>query len=60
MNIWLPTPLYHAFPLICVVVGFFAIALMRNPLGVVLASGMYVYSYRVLWLRLPYENEEDT
>lgn len=57
MDIWLPTPLYNAFPLICVIVGFVAIALMRNPLGVMLASGMYVYSYRILWLRLPEDDD---
>lgn len=58
MNIWLPDPLYHAFPLICVIAGFFAIALLRNPAGIVISSGLYIYSYRVMWLRLPYQNDD--
>ncbi len=60
MDIWIPTPLYHAFPLICIIVGFSAIVLMRNPIGVILASGMYIYSYRILWLRLPVEEKESS
>lgn len=52
MKIRLPKPLYQVFPLICVFVGFLAIALLRNPFGIVISTGMYIYSYRILWLRL--------
>ncbi len=52
-NIWLPTPLYQAFPLVCVIAGFSMAALAPNPLGVSIALGLYIYAFRILWLRLP-------
>lgn len=58
MNIWLPSPLYHVFPLLSVLLGFFMAALMPNPLGVTIASGLYIYSFRILWLRTQGENKE--
>lgn len=57
MKIHLPTPLYHAFPFICVIVGFLAIALARNPFGIITSSGLYIYAYRVMWLRKEIEND---
>lgn len=51
MKIRLPKPLYHAFPLICVFIGFLAILLLHNPLGIIISTGLYIYSYRIMWLR---------
>ncbi len=58
MTIWLPDVLYQFFPLLSVIVGFVSIVLLRNPLGVILASSLYIYAYRVLWLRLPDDENE--
>ncbi len=52
-NIWLPTPLYHSFPLVCVIAGFSMAALAPNPIGVSIALGLYIYAFKILWLRLP-------
>ena len=57
MKIWLPKVLYHAFPLICILVGFLAIAFMRNIYGLIISTGLYIYAYRVMWLRLPYDDD---
>lgn len=58
MNIWLPDSLYQFFPLLSVIVGFLVIALIHSPLGVIIAAGLYIYAYRILWLRLPCDDEE--
>lgn len=60
MTIWLPDVLYQLFPLLSVIVGFLAIMFIRNPLGVLLASSLYIYAYRILWLRLPPDDKEET
>ncbi|WP_458774719.1 hypothetical protein [Desulforhopalus sp. 52FAK] len=52
MKIRLPKTLYHGFPLFCILVGFLAIALLHNPFGIVISTGLYIYAYRILWLRL--------
>lgn len=57
MSIWLPSVLYKTFPLFCVLIGFFTVMVVHNPFAIVLAAGLYTYSFRVLWLRIP---EEDT
>lgn len=59
MKIHLPTPLYQAFPFICVIVGFLSIALVQNPLGIITSSGLYIYAYRVMWLRKVVENDRE-
>lgn len=59
MKIWLPNVLYHLFPLLSVVTGFMVIALIPNPFGLITAACLYAYSYRILWLRLP-GNDEDS
>ncbi len=59
MKLWLPNSLYHVFPLLAVIVGFLVIAMVRNPLGVIVAATLYVYAFGVLWLRLPCEDEEN-
>lgn len=51
MNIWIPNPLYQAFPLLSVLTGFSLVALVHHPLGIITAGLLYVYSFRVLWLR---------
>ena len=51
MNIWLPNPLYQAFPMICILVGFSVVALVPHPIGIVTAALLYLYSYTVLWMR---------
>lgn len=58
MRIWLPNVLYQLFPLLTVVTGFVVIALIPNPFGVITATCLYAYSYRVLWLRLPNDDED--
>ncbi len=56
MNIWVPKLLYQAFPLLCVLTGFLLVALIHNPIAIVIAACMYVYSYTVMWLR---QSDED-
>ncbi len=51
MKIWIPNPLYQAFPLLAVLAGFFMVALVPNPLGVMTAACMYIYAFKMLWLR---------
>lgn len=51
MNIWLPGPLYQAFPMLSILVGFSTVALVHHPLGIITAGLLYVYAFRVLWLR---------
>lgn len=58
MNIWLPNVLYKTFPLVCVLVGFLFVMVAHNPFAILLAACLYIYSFRVLWLRLP-EEEAD-
>lgn len=58
MNIWLPNPLYQAFPLLCILIGFFVAAVMCNPFGIIIAIYLYIYSFSILWLRSPAENGE--
>lgn len=59
MIIWLPTPLYHFFPMLCVIVGFVVIMFMQNLFGVLIAACLYIYSYSVLWLRQPIEEDKE-
>ena len=59
MKIWLPSVLYHAFPLFCVIIGFLIVMLMHNPAGIIMAAILYIYSFSVLWLRSSNETEED-
>ncbi len=58
MNIWLPGPIYHLFPLLSVLTGFGMVALVPNPVGVIVASGLYIYAFRVLWLRTPVDHND--
>ena len=51
MTIWIPKLLYHAFPMIYVLLGFLLVAIVPNPVSVFSAICIYVYAYRVLWLR---------
>jgi hypothetical protein len=59
MNIWLPHVLYQAFPLLCVIVGFLIVMLCCNPAGIVIALGLYLYSFSTLWMRAHPENSEE-
>lgn len=59
MNIWLPHRVYQVFPLLCVLVGFFIAMFAKNPAGIVIALGMYVYSFSVLWMRTHTENSDE-
>jgi len=59
MNIWVPNVLYQVFPLLCVIVGFLMVMFVCNPAGIVLATCLYVYSFRVLWLRVPSEEDKE-
>ncbi len=59
MIIWLPTPLYHFFPMLCVIIGFMVIMFMQNSLGVLITACLYIYAYRILWLRLPEEEDKE-
>lgn len=51
MTIWLPAPLYHVFPMLSVVTGFAMCALVLHPLSILTAAGLYIYAFRILWLR---------
>ncbi len=55
-KIWLPKPVYQVFPLVCVIAGFSMAAMAPNPIGVAIALGLYIYAFRILWLRLPTDN----
>lgn len=57
MRIWLPNMLYQVFPLLGIILGFSLAALLRNPFGMTVASALYIYSFSVLWLRLPDESD---
>lgn len=52
MIIRLPNVLYQLFPVITIVVGFFVALLIQNPPGIILALSMYIYSVRIMWMRL--------
>jgi hypothetical protein len=58
MKIWLPSLIYHVFPLLCVIIGFLIVMLIHTPAGIALAALMYVYSFSVLWLRDSAETKE--
>lgn len=58
MNIWLPNGLYQVFPLLYVIVGFLLVALIHNPLAIVVAACMYGYSFFIMWMRLPEEDPD--
>lgn len=59
MTIWLPNALYQAFPLLCVIVGFLIVMFMKSPSGIVVALGLYVYSFSVLWMRSHTEDNDE-
>ena len=58
MRIWIPSALYHVFPLLCVIIGFLIVMLIHTPAAIVLAALLYVYSFSVLWLRDSDETHE--
>ena len=60
MRIWIPSLLYHVFPLLCVIIGFLIVMLIHTPAGIVLAALLYVYSFYVLWLRDSGEPQEQS
>ncbi len=51
MKIWIPNFIYQAFPMVCVLAGFFMVALVHHPLSIIIAGILYAYSFRTLWLR---------
>lgn len=53
MKIWIPKALYQIFPVISVTTGFLMVATFRNPLGIVVAALLYIYSFSIMWKRLP-------
>lgn len=51
MKIRIPNSLYQVFPLLSIFAGFWMVALIHHPFAIVSAAGLYVYAFRVLWLR---------
>ena len=51
MKIWIPSALYHAIPLLCVIIGFLIVMFIHKPAGIVVAAIMYIYSFSILWMR---------
>ena len=54
-TIWLPNFLYQAIPPLCIIIGFFIAALAasaHNPFGIILAAGIYLYSFFIMLMRV--------
>lgn len=58
MNIRLPNSLYQAIPLFCVLTGFFIVMAVHHPLAIMLALGLYAYSFWVLWKRVNHGDDQ--